>query len=274
MLTLSRPLKVAVLCSHRAPGLLYLLNRDRERGRLFEVVCCVTSERTFDEEVRVERRGVPTLSHAIEDFYALRDAPVYGDPAVRSEYDAKTVALLEPYAPDLVVLDGYLYLVTEPLLSAFRARVINLHFADLTERTPEGGPAFPGIRAVRDALAAGRTETRATIHVVNAEPDGGTPLLRSWPFPTAPLLGDALAWRALDVFKAYAFAHQGWMMRGASGPMLSAALRLIGLRKVDLELLAASAPASAVPWELDERGALVAPPAVTAIEPHEMTARA
>ena len=274
MLTLNRPLKVAVLCSHRAPGLLHLLNRDHERGRLFDVVCCLTSERTFAEEVRVERRGVPTLSHSIQNFHARRGASVCRDPSVRAEYDAKTVTLLEPYAPDLVLLDGYLYLVTEPLLAAFRARVLNLHFADLAERTPEGGPAFPGIRAVRDALAAGRTETRATVHLVNAEPDGGTPVLRSWPFPAAPLLGDVLAWRALDVFKAYAFAHQGWMMRGASGPMLSAALRLVSLRKVDLELLAASAPASVVPWELDERGVLTGPPAVAAIGPRELALRA
>ena len=274
MLTLNRPLNVAVLCSHRAPGLLHLLNRDRGRGRLFEVVCCVTSERTFAEEVRVERRGVPTLSHSIEQFYALRGASVYRDPIVRAEYDAKTVAMLAPYAPDLVLLDGYLYLVTATLLSAFRARVLNLHFADLTVRTGDGGPAFPGIRAVRDALAAGCAETRATVHLVNAEPDGGSPMLRSWPFPAAPLLADALAWGATDVLKAYAFAHQGWMMRGASGPMLSAALRLVSQRKVDLELLAASAPASVVPWEIDEGGALVAPPAVAAIEPRELVARA
>ncbi len=144
MLTLNRPLKVALLCSHRAPGLLHLLNRDRDRGRLFEVVCCVTSERTFAEEVRVERRGVPTLSHAIADFCAARGAEVYGDPVVRAEYDEKTVALLEPYSPDLVLLDGYLYLVTDALLSAYRARVLNLHFADLTLRAPDGGPCVSG----------------------------------------------------------------------------------------------------------------------------------
>ena len=49
------PLKVAVLCSHRAPGLVHLLNHDPRRGSEYEVVCCVTSSDTFAEEVRVER---------------------------------------------------------------------------------------------------------------------------------------------------------------------------------------------------------------------------
>ena len=145
MLTLSRPLKVAVLCSHRAPGLLYLLNRDRERGRLFEVVCCVTSERTFDEEVRVERRGVPTLSHSIEDFYALaRRAGLRRSRRSLRVRRRRRWRCSSHMRQTWCVLDGYLYLVTEPLLSAFRARVINLHFADLTERTRRVAPRFPG----------------------------------------------------------------------------------------------------------------------------------
>ena len=69
-------LRVAVLCSHRAPGLLHLLNADPDRGRAYDIVCCVTSETTFAEEVRVERRGVPTRSHDIRAFYDARRAPL------------------------------------------------------------------------------------------------------------------------------------------------------------------------------------------------------
>lgn len=252
---------VAVLCTHRAPGLLHLLNRDRDRGRLYDVVCVVTSERTFAEEVRVERRGVPVRSHPIAAFYKARGASVYHDAHVRADYDAATVELLRPYAPDIVLLDGYLYLATPTLLDAFPARVLNLHFSDLTLRHPDGRPRFPGLRAVADALLAGRSETRATVHLVDREPDAGAPIVRSWPFAASPMVRDARAWNALDMFKAYAFAHQQWMMRAAAGPLLSAALRLVGSRRVNLELLAASAPADVAPWDLDERGVLLTPPA-------------
>jgi folate-dependent phosphoribosylglycinamide formyltransferase PurN len=261
MLTLNRPMSVAVLCSHRAPGLPYLLNRDRRRGRLYELACVVSSERTFAEEVRVERRGVPVISHPIAGFYAARQASSVRSLGMRAEYDAATVDLIKPFRPDLVLLDGYLYLVTPALLDAFPARVLNLHYGDLTLRLDDGRPRFPGLRAVRDAIAAGRIETRATVHLVNAAPDAGAPIVRSWPFPVSPMIRDARTWGAVDMLKAYAYAQQQWMIRAASGPLLAAALGLISSRQADLEMLAARDPSATLPWDLDERGVLVPPPA-------------
>lgn len=252
-------LKVAVLCSHRAPGLLHLLNRDPNRGRAFDVVCAVSSERVFAEEVRVERRGVPTRDHPIRDFYARRGAASCRDLEARAVFDRETIDLLKPYSPDIVLLCGYLYLVTRPLLAAYPGRLVSLHFSDLALRLPDGRPRFPGLRAVRDALAAGQPETFATVHQVNEEPDGGAPIVRSWAFPASPLVRDARAWTALDMFKAYAFAHQEWMMRAVSGPVLSAALELVATRTVCLDTLAALDPATVVPWTVDEVGHLTAP---------------
>jgi phosphoribosylglycinamide formyltransferase-1 len=259
MLKPHRPLRVAVLCSHRAPGLLYLLNRAPERGSAFEIVCCVTSSHTFAEEVRVERRGVPTFPHPIQAFYAARGAAVCHDPAIRAEYDAQTLRLVEPYFPDILLLDGYLFMITAPLLKAFPRRAINLHFADLTRRLPDGRPQFPGIRAVRDALAAGCADTRATVHVVNAEPDDGPPIVCSWPFPVSPLVAELATMNAADVIKAYVYAHQQWMMRTASGPLIAAALQLIASGAVDLDALSAAGHDASSPWRLDRDGSLLAP---------------
>jgi folate-dependent phosphoribosylglycinamide formyltransferase PurN len=249
MLKPHHPIRVAVLCSHRAPGLMYLLNQCPDRGVTYEIVCCLTSEFTFAEEVRVERRGIPALVHPIEPFYEDRGAPLYRDMHVRAEYDAITAKRLEPFFPDLVVLDGYLYLVTAPLLKAFGPRIVNLHFSDLAIRRPDGGPAFPGLRAVHDAILAGRPETRATIHAVTEEADAGPPLVRSRPFPVSPLVGDLRPQGASDVLKAYVYAHQQWMMRTVSGPLLSAALRLIAIGAVDLRGLAAGE--TSPPWLFD-----------------------
>lgn len=228
---------------------MYLLNQCPDRGVTYEIVCCLTSEYTFAEEVRVERRGVPALVHPIEPFYDERGASLYRDMHVRAEYDAITVKRLEPFFPDLVVLDGYLYLITAPLLKAFGPRIVNLHFSDLTLRRSDGGPLFPGLRAVRDAIAAGMNETRATVHVVNQEPDAGPPIVRSWAYPVSPLVGDLRSLGAADVIKAYEYAHQQWMMRTVSGPLLSAALRLIATGAVDVNAL--SAGEVAPPWLFD-----------------------
>ncbi len=240
--------RVAVLCSQRAPGLLYLLNRAADRGVTFEIVCVVTSETTFAEEVRVERRGIPTVSHPIGAF----DGP-------RTAYDAETARRLGPFMPDLVLLDGYLYVLTEPMLRAYASRIINLHYSDLTLRRPDGSPRFPGIRAVRHSLAAGCPETRATVHLVDEQVDAGPPIVVSWPFPVSPLVEDMRTLDAADAFKAYAYAHEQWMMRTVSGPLMAAALRLIATSRVDLDRASRRLPWPTAPWQLDRNGYLIDP---------------
>jgi phosphoribosylglycinamide formyltransferase-1 len=254
-----KSMTVAVLCSGRAPGLLHALSRDGRRDRAYQIVCCISSDAAFADLAQVERCGVPTHAHPIRRFYEERGASVCGDPAVRAEYDTQMADLLMPYSPDLVLLDGYLYLITAPLLTAFPGRILNLHFSDLTLRKPDGRPRFPGIRAVHDTLAAGLPETYATMHLVNAEPDDGAPILRSWPFPVSPMVTDALAWKATDLFKAYAYAHQEWMIGAAAGPMLVAALELVGAGVVDLTRLGTAEPHTIAPWQLDEHGHATAP---------------
>jgi folate-dependent phosphoribosylglycinamide formyltransferase PurN len=260
---LSAPLRIAVLSSRRAPGLLQLLDR-ADRCRAWKIVCVVTSEQALAEEAILCRRGVPVARHSIRDFYGARGRPVYRDFQTRAAFDMATVDLLEPHEPDLLLLDGYLYLITAPLLARFSARVLNVHFADLTDRLPDGRPRFPGMRAVRDAVAAGRPETFATIHLVNDVPDGGAPLVRSWPFPVAPLVSYARKRGLADMVSAYAFAHQEWMLNAAAGPLIAAALELITRRDIDLDELAGSDPAALPPWTLTESGRLVPAAARTA----------
>ena len=254
MLTTRSPIRVAVLCSHRAPGLLHLLERDPQYGRSYEVVAAVTSEIAFDRQELVDSLGVPTAAHPIQEFYRARGANVYRDFRTREAFDRETAALLAPYAPDLVLLDGYLYIATRGLLGAYPARMLNLHFSDLTLRDRKGSPRYPGIRAVRDAVVDGQASTKATVHLVNDEPDGGPPIVESWAFPVSVLAAEAQAWGARDILKAYVFAHQEWMMRAASGPLLAAALRLIADGAVSLPALAATNPAVVRPWTLDREG--------------------
>jgi folate-dependent phosphoribosylglycinamide formyltransferase PurN len=238
---------------------LYLLNRSPDRGVAYEVVCAITSEPTFAEEVVVERRGIPTRPHSIADFCHARGASVYHDLQVRADYDELTRKMLAPFMPDLIVLDGYRYLVTAPLLDTYANRIINLHFSDLALRTPRGGPQYPGVRAVRDAIAAGCRETRASVHLVNDEPDDGSVIVRSWPFAVSPMVDELRTLCAPDALKAYVFAHEQWMMRTASGPLLSAALRLIATGGVDLDRLAAIEPRAGASWWLDPYGLLTTP---------------
>ena len=211
-------LRVALLCSHRAPGLRFLMREDPERGRLYDLVCCLSSEEESDAREETLRAGLPFISHSIARFSARRGTK-RTDLAARVDYDRETLALLTPFEPDLLVLSSYLLIVTAPLLNAFPGRIVNVHHADLTKR-----PRYVGLRAVRDAVFAGETETRATAHLVTERLDEGPILCLSEPFPVSPLVQDAIEWGATDILKAYAYAHQEWMIRSAWGPLLSEAI--------------------------------------------------
>ena len=234
-------MRVTVLCSHRAPGLACLLEEDLNRGRLYDIVCCMTTEEAFSDGDLVAAHRIPLVVHPIERFCRERGSRA-SDMALRDAYDAATVEYLTEYRPDIVVLAGYLYLLTEPMLNAFPNRIINVHHSDLTRRDVTGRARFVGLRAVRDAILAGEEETRATVHLVTRELDQGPPILRSRAFPVSPLARDAIRTGAVDVLKAYVFAHQEWLIRSAFGPLLAAALESLATGHCDLEELAARDP--------------------------------
>jgi len=81
------------------------------------------------------------------------------------EGEVALVKLLQDHAVDWVVLAGYMRVVKEPLLSAFPNRIVNIH--------PSLLPAFKGLRAWEQALAAGAPETGCTVHFVNRDIDAG-----------------------------------------------------------------------------------------------------
>lgn len=108
--------------------------------------------------VRAERRGLRA---------------VFVDPASfpdRESYDRELVRILKGHQVDLVVLAGYMRLVTKAFLDEFPMRVMNIHPALL--------PAFPGTSAVADALAYGVRVTGVTVHFVDEGVDTGPIILQ------------------------------------------------------------------------------------------------
>ncbi|MDR1711142.1 MAG: phosphoribosylglycinamide formyltransferase [Propionibacteriaceae bacterium] len=83
----------------------------------------------------------------------------------RAAWDAQLTAAVADFAPDLVVSAGFMRLLGPAFLAAFGGRAINCHPALL--------PAFPGMHAVRDALAAGVDVTGATVFEIDAGVDSG-----------------------------------------------------------------------------------------------------
>jgi phosphoribosylglycinamide formyltransferase-1 len=89
----------------------------------------------------------------------------------REAYDERIVAALREHRVDLVCLAGFMRLLSGVLLHAFENRVLNIHPALL--------PAFPGMHAVRQALAAGVRVAGCTVHLVDQGTDTGPILLQA-----------------------------------------------------------------------------------------------
>jgi phosphoribosylglycinamide formyltransferase-1 len=98
---------------------------------------------------------------------AVFPADAYAD---RTGRDAAMGDWVESHHADLVVLAGYMQLLTEPFVARFRGRVVNVHPALL--------PAFPGLDAIGQALAAGAEETGVTVHFVDEGIDTGPTILQ------------------------------------------------------------------------------------------------
>jgi phosphoribosylglycinamide formyltransferase-1 len=91
--------------------------------------------------------------------------------------EERVVKLLKEAGADLVVLAGYMRMVKEPLLAAYPGRIINIH--------PSLLPAFPGLEAWKQALAAGVPETGCTVHYVDRGMDTG-PIIARRRVPVLP----------------------------------------------------------------------------------------
>lgn len=120
--------------------------------------------------------GAPALTRATAAGIATASFPL-ADHADRPARDLAMAGWLAGLGVELVVCAGYMHLLTRPFLTRFPGRVVNVHPALL--------PSFPGAHAVEEALAAGVTESGATVHLVDEGIDTGT-VLRQEAVPVLP----------------------------------------------------------------------------------------
>ena len=148
-------MNVGVLASGNGSNLQALI--DRAHGREGVVVRGVASDKA----------GARALERARA---AGIDAEVFAGFAEREARDAALAAWLREREVELVVLAGYMQLVSDGFLAAFPDRVINVHPALL--------PAFPGLGAVQQALDYGVKVFGVTVHFVDGGMDTGPVILQ------------------------------------------------------------------------------------------------
>jgi phosphoribosylglycinamide formyltransferase 1 len=156
--------RLGVLISGSGTNLQAILDAVRAGTLTTEVAIVVSNVASAKGLDRARAAGVPV---AFVDHKAFPD---------RAGFDAALVELLRANGVNLVVLAGFMRLVTPTLLGAFPNRVVNVHPALL--------PAFPGVHAQKQALDYGVKVTGCTVHFVDAGTDTGPVIAQA----TVPVL--------------------------------------------------------------------------------------
>jgi phosphoribosylglycinamide formyltransferase-1 len=146
-------LNVVVLASGRGSNFAALVAAQREADLPIRIRALLSDKRTAPALLLAENAGVEAVALAPRDF------------PDRASFDHTLFARAASFAPDLIVLAGYMRVIDAAVIEQWRGKVINIH--------PSLLPKYPGLHTHARALEAGDTVHGASVHFVTAELDGG-----------------------------------------------------------------------------------------------------
>lgn len=187
------------------------------RGSNFEAIARNIRDRVLDAEIAVvisNREAAPGLATA----QALGLNAVYhpSKGIEREAFDAKLVATLQEHRVDLVILAGYMRLLSPVFIRAFPQRILNIH--------PSLLPAFPGLDAQHQAFDYGARISGCTVHFVDEQLDHG-PIICQAAVPV--LAGDTA-----ESLSARILEQEHTLYSKAIGIVLSGRYRMEGRRVI------------------------------------------
>lgn len=205
-------LRVVVFFSSGASSLKYLINRDPHYGKKYQIVGAFTNkEGTVGAKITYQY-GIPTVCLGYRQWCRQENRD-HKDEAARRNYFAEVCRLIENFEADVIILSGFMMIITDPLLSEYRGRILNVHPANTTIKGEDGKTKYAGDNAVEDAIEAGEKSTCSTVHVITEEVDNGPIVALSEGWPVIPGIEP-------DV-------HQGEMKWVCDGPAYVLALERI-----------------------------------------------
>lgn len=157
------PLRVAVLASGRGSNLQAVIDAI-EAGQVHAKIVAVISNK--QDAVALER----ARKHGLPDFF-IDPKPFAGRPDSREAYDRALLEVLERQNVELVLLAGYMKIVTAVLVNAYANRMMNIH--------PSLLPSFPGLDVQKKAIDWGCKFAGCTVHFVTEGVDEGPIILQA-----------------------------------------------------------------------------------------------
>jgi phosphoribosylglycinamide formyltransferase 1 len=157
-------LSIAVLISGNGSNLQAIIDAIRH-GLCAKISVVISNQENAYGLERASLAGIPTK------ILARRDFPD------RNSYDIALAQCLDEYAPDLIVLAGFMHILSASFVAHFHNQILNIH--------PSLLPKYPGLNTHEKALAAGDTWHGVTVHVVTTEVDEG-PIIAQASMMVAP----------------------------------------------------------------------------------------
>ncbi|MCS6960180.1 MAG: phosphoribosylglycinamide formyltransferase [Pseudanabaenaceae cyanobacterium SKYGB_i_bin29] len=161
----SVPPRLGILASGKGSNFVAIADAIAQGQLEAEIAVLIYNNPDAPVKERCQERGVPSILLNHRQF------------ATREALDERIAQTLAAYQVDLVVMAGWMRIVTNVLIDRFPRRILNIH--------PSLLPSFPGHRAVAQALEYGVKITGCTVHIVTLEVDRG-PILAQAPVPVLP----------------------------------------------------------------------------------------
>ena len=150
---------IVILISGRGSNMEAIVRAQQAEGWPARIAAVISNKPDAAGLAFAREHGIPT---AVVDHKAH---------ASREAFDAALQQVIDGFQPDLVVLAGFMRILTVPFVEHYAGRMLNIH--------PSLLPLFPGLHTHRQALAAGVEEHGATVHFVTAELDHGPSVLQA-----------------------------------------------------------------------------------------------
>ena len=158
-------MRIAVLCSGNGSNFENIVRTCRSD----EVVLMIYNKRKCGAAKRAQKLGIPHVN-------------------IKSAEEDQIIQLFNAWRVDLIVLAGWMRIVTPKLINSFPNRIINLH--------PSMLPKYKGLHAIERALDSGDNMTGVSVHYVNEELDGGEIIMQAeveiMPYDTVKSLTKAI----------------------------------------------------------------------------------
>ncbi|MDY0977917.1 phosphoribosylglycinamide formyltransferase [Massilia sp. CFBP9012] len=150
---------IVILISGRGSNMEAVVRAAQAEGWPARIAAVISNKPDAGGLAFAQSRSIPTAVVSNKDF------------ATRAEFDARLQEVIDTFQPDLVVLAGFMRILTAPFVEHYAGRMLNIH--------PSLLPLFPGLHTHQQALDAGMTEHGATVHFVTAELDHGPSVLQA-----------------------------------------------------------------------------------------------